>query len=231
MDQLTTRAQASFDQAVDSQLREAHHRIANDLMIIAGMLRVQGSMVRRGNVTLSPEQAVSMLTDAAGRIDAVARLHRTLCYSADERIAADFLNAICRDAASFAGVQGARVACRVDMALEPAPEQLRALGLLIHELVLNALKHAHPAGLAPTISVLCRTDAADCLMVDVCDDGVGFPEDFDPDLGGGFGFNLMRQLAGQLDALLAFESTPLGLKCSIRGRTPVAQSHELHVVE
>jgi two-component sensor histidine kinase len=202
----------------ETSLREAHHRIANDLAVIAGMARLQAQSVGGAARVFTGREVAAILNDTAGRIEAVARLHRLLCYSMDGRIAAEFLNAVCADAASFAGVNGAKVTCSVSMAAEPGPERLRSLGLLVHELVVNALKHAHPAGLAPCIEVQCNQDAHGALALDVRDDGVGFPEDFDPHVDGGFGFRMMRQLAKQLDALLAFESTPLGLICSVRGR-------------
>jgi two-component sensor histidine kinase len=201
----------------EAQLREAHHRIANDLAVIASTVRLQAQSVSEGKA-FTPRDAAAVLNDAAGRIEAVARLHRLLCYSMDGRVAEQFLQSICADAASFAGVNGAKVTCHVTLDAQPGPERLRALGLLLHELVVNALKHAHPTGLAPIIDVRCGQDARGALTLDVRDDGVGFPEDFDPHVDGGFGFRMMRQLAKQLDALLAFESTPLGLACSVRGR-------------
>lgn len=202
----------------EARLREAHHRIANDLAVIASMARLQSQDFAGEGRRFTGEQVAAVLNDVAGRIEAVARLHRLLCYSMDGQVAEEFLRHICTDAASFAGVAGARVSCHVTLAAEPGPERLRALGLLVHELVVNALKHAHPTGIAPLIEVQCVEDAHGALMLDVRDDGVGFPEDFDPHIDGGFGFRMMRQMAKQLDALLAFESTPLGLLCSVRGR-------------
>jgi two-component sensor histidine kinase len=202
----------------ETSLCEAHHRIANDLAVIAGMARMQAQGVSGGTRVYTGREVAEILNDTAGRIEAVARLHRLLCYSMDGKIAADFIRSICADAASFAGVDGSKVACSVSLVAEPTPERLRSIGLLVHELVVNALKHAHPAGLAPYIDVNCSQDAHGALTLDVRDDGVGFPENFDPHVDGGFGFRMMRQLAKQLDALLAFESTPLGLRCSVRGR-------------
>lgn len=202
----------------EARLREAHHRIANDLAVIASMARLQAQDFAGRTAHFTGAEVAVALNDAAGRIEAVARLHRLLCYSMDGKVADEFLHQICNDAASFAGVSGARVTCHVAFAAEPGPERLRAIGLLAHELVVNALKHAHPSGVAPLIEVECVQDGHGALMLDVRDDGVGFPEDFDPHADGGFGFRMMRLMAKQLDALLAFESTPLGLLCSVRGR-------------
>lgn len=204
----------------ETRLREAHHRIANDLAVIASMARLQAQDFAARREHFTGHDVALALNDTAGRVEAVARLHRLLCYSMDGQVASAFLHHICTDAASFAGVAGAKVTCHVALVVEPGPERLRALGLLVHELVVNALKHAHPTGIAPLIEVRCVQDSYGALQLDVRDDGVGFPEDFDPHADGGFGFRMMRQMAKQLDALLAFESTPLGLVCSVRGRRP-----------
>lgn len=205
------------DLAPDMRLHEAHHRIANDLSVIASMVRLQAASVARQQRDMSPAEIRDALTDAASRIDAVGRLHRTLCYTVDGSAARDFIQGICRDASSFAAGKGTQVICHVDLRREPSPERLRALGLLIHELVLNGLKHAHPSGVAGLIDVRCD-DIGGALSVDVRDDGVGFPDEFDPHTSNGFGFRMMRELAKQLDALLAFESTPLGVTCRLRSR-------------
>ena len=202
--------------APDMRLHEAHHRIANDLAVIASMVRLQAVSLAKEEL-LTGQQARASLNDAASRIDAVGRLHRTLCYAADGRTAKPFLEGICRDAASFAAGAGTEVRCSVELRREPSPERLRALGLIIHEMVLNGLKHAHPTGVSGLIEVRCD-DIGGVLAVDVSDDGVGFPDEFDPHSSTGFGFRMMRELAKQLDALLAFETSPLGVVCRLRSR-------------
>lgn len=216
MDQSTGALQVADDRAADMRLHEAHHRIANDLAVIASMVRLQAQALQAK--TISAEDARNMLLDAAGRVDAVGRLHRSLCYAVDGRAGREFLSSLCKDAASFAGVEGARVSCRVELRYELSPERLRSLGLLVHELVLNALKYAHPTNMPGNIDVWCRDDEEGRLLVDVADDGVGLPEGFSPESDGGFGFRMMRELARQLDAVLVFDSSPLGLTCQVRGR-------------
>jgi two-component sensor histidine kinase len=51
--------------------------------------------------------------------------------------------------------------------------------------------------------------------VEVTDDGIGFPEKFDPDHDGGLGFQLMRALANGLNASLEFEHDSLGVRASL----------------
>lgn len=198
-------------------LKEAHHRIANDLAVLSSMVRLQALSVKDSREPLSPAEARALLTDAAGRIEAVGRLHRTLWAQLNGDTASAFIEGICSDAASFAGRKN-DVFCVINLPSEVPPERLRTLGLLIHELVLNALKHAHPSGVRGRIDISCREEANGVLSIDVMDDGVGFPDGFDHETDGGFGLKMIRELAGQLDALVSFDSSSLGVICRLRSR-------------
>jgi two-component sensor histidine kinase len=90
------------------------------------------------------------------------------------------------------------------------PDQATPVALIVSELVTNALKYAHPAGVAGRILVSCRLTGAG-LVVEVTDDGVGLSEDFDPHSDGGLGFRVVRGLARQLGADLVYESSDIGL--------------------
>lgn len=198
-------------------LREAHHRIANDLTVLSSMLRLQAQSVRDARGPLSPAEAREMLRAAASRVEAIGRLHRTLWASVNGETATVFIEGVCADAASFAG-RTDDVKCVVNLPSVVEPARLRALGLLVHELLLNALKYAHPSGVRGRIDVSCREEEGGALSVDVIDDGVGFPEGFDPQRDGGFGLGMIRELAAQLDAVVAFESSSLGVICRVRSR-------------
>jgi two-component sensor histidine kinase len=95
-------------------------------------------------------------------------------------------------------------------------ERLRTIGLMMHELIMNALKHAHPAKAAGVVEVSCVTEPDGTVSLIVADDGVGFPEAFDHKAANSFGMRLTRKLAAQLGGELSFESTDLGLTCRFR---------------
>jgi two-component sensor histidine kinase len=61
------------------------------------------------------------------------------------------------------------------------------------------------------VRIRCETKDDGAFLVEVTDDGVGFPENFDPCTDGGLGFQLMRALADGLAAELQFEHDPLGV--------------------
>jgi two-component sensor histidine kinase len=88
--------------------------------------------------------------------------------------------------------------------------------LFVREAVTNAIKYAHPTGIPGRITVACSQDSEGFIAIEVADDGVGLPEDFDPATDGATGFRVMRALSQRLEATLAFTSTCLGLHVALR---------------
>jgi PAS domain S-box-containing protein len=83
--------------------------------------------------------------------------------------------------------------------------------LIVKEAVANAIRYSHPAGVTGIIKIACGRNHDGALSVEVRDDGVGLPEDFDPAQDGGPGLQLIYATALRLGARLEFESTSLGL--------------------
>ena len=95
-------------------------------------------------------------------------------------------------------------------------DEAAVIGLIVGEAVTNAIKYAHPTGVPGKITVECRRITKVGSRIDVTDDGVGLPENFDPASDGSAGFRMMRVLSERLEAALAFESSSLGLGVSLR---------------
>lgn len=202
------------------RVREAHHRIANDLAVLSTMVRLQAQSMEDGGPLLLPADGRQLLAEIAGRIDAVSRLHRALCANLNGETPTAFIEDICADAGRLAQGRGIEVRCRADLHTKISLDRLRTVGLLMHELIMNALKHAHPARAAGVIDVHCAVEPDGTLSMVVADDGVGFPEGFDHRAAGSFGMRLIRKLAAQLGGELQFESNDLGLTCRIRIAPP-----------
>jgi two-component sensor histidine kinase len=81
---------------------------------------------------------------------------------------------------------------------------------LVSEANHRVTKHARPTGIPVAISIYCGCNANRRVVVEVRDDGVGFPEGFDPMKGGGVGLRLIRQLVASLHADLEITSDSLG---------------------
>jgi two-component sensor histidine kinase len=198
---------------------EANHRIANHLSVISGLLRMQASSLGRESSQLSGDQVRLILTETGSRLETVARLHRLLAEGY-KQVSIDLAEYL-RDIAE-AVVSGLAVALETDLRFRAddgclvAKGKALPLGLIIGELVTNAIKYAHPAGVRGKIDVACRRRPDGAIIVQVADDGVGLPDGFDPMGDGGMGFRVMRLLTEQLAATMDFESDGLGLRASVR---------------
>lgn len=197
----------------DIGLAEADHRIANNLASLSGAIRLQRNAVSKSGKTLTAEQVCLLLDDISARIEVTAKLHKSLAMAGSgngvnlgnflEEIA-EMIGTLCPE-----GRMKLTVACSGENYIEPR-HALHA-GLITAELLTNAVKYAHPTGVPVSIQVRCETRDDGSFLVEVTDDGVGFPENFDPSTDGGLGFQLMRALAKGLSAELQFEHDSLGV--------------------
>lgn len=196
---------------------EANHRIANNLTLIAGMVRLHARAIPQGS-EMPIEKVRSLLDEISARIDAVAHLHGLLAKAehGEPVELSDYLREISNMVVSTLTIRGnsqlidvSNSECRI------APERALTIGLIVGELVTNAVKYSHPAGVEGKITVGCSR-AGGTIVVEVTDDGVGLPEGFDPAESGGLGMRLVRSLADQLKAKLVFADTGAGLSVHVR---------------
>ena len=213
---LLTEAPASPDSTISAEdlIAESNHRIANNLAVIAGLVRLQAVNIAKENGPFSAEDVCLLLKEVSGRIDTVSRLHRLLAEATRGR-APDlgaYLGDIAQAVVSSLSPEGHgdRLRCDTRDCSLPAHQAL-SVGFIVGELMTNAVKYAHPAGVEGEISLRCSQSADKTTIVEVCDNGVGLPEDFDPMTAGGLGLRLVRSLAIQLGADLVFQQTGLGL--------------------
>src|ERR1051325_10145022 len=192
---------------------EADHRIGNNLALIAAMLRLQANDIARLSKPVPPDEVRNLLAETAARIESVGQLHRLLASAEGGAIidAGEYIRQVVTSiAASIAGSDRATTTFDVT-ACHLHANQVMPLGLIVGEVVSNALKYAHPTGLPVAMSVECRA-SGDRIELTIADDGVGLPEGFDPHTDGGLGFRLMRSLTAQIGAAMRFDSNPMGLR-------------------
>lgn len=208
--------------AADVLRSEADHRIANNLALIVSLVRLRARAVVQKPGPVEREAVQALLDDVATRVEMVARLHRMLSRPSQHELidVGAYLREICTSVA--ASLAGSRVTLSQDANVcLVQPDQALSLGLLIVELMTNAMKYAHPTGVAVKIHVGCRHTADGGLILDFADDGIGLPENFDPLVDGGLGFRLVRSLGDQLGASLSFDSDPLGTRFRLEVPAPV----------
>lgn len=195
-------------------VREANHRIANHLSMIVGMVQIQASALNRGPDVLSRSDVHDILQDMASKILSVSHLHRKLADMphSNEIDLAGYLVENCSAMINSLGLnKRAGVAYHLSGKCLVSPEKAQPLALIANEIVMNAVKHAHPTNLPTQISLSCRRNAQGNMFIEIYDDGVGLPENFDETKDGGVGFRLIRALTKQIGATLQVESSSLGL--------------------
>lgn len=179
-------------------LQEVHHRVKNNLQIIASLLRLQSR-------TAGPE-VQDALQDSQNRVMAMALTHQLL-YERNDYSALELGPYLKRLVGSLRDMHG-NLLRRVQLSVH-APErglsidlqQAVPVALVVNELLTNALKHGFPAGRSGEIMVSAYHEDMN-IAVTVRDDGVGLPPGMKQDTASGLGFRLIGLLTEQLHATL-----------------------------
>ncbi len=205
-----------FDGGMSAEIwvKESDHRIANNLQLVGGLLRLQASSLAKRQRAPTLEETLAALDEAGRRIETVGRLHRLLARREDPEAVdvTEFLQEIAvATIASQTSAGRARLSFLFAERCGVPARQALAMGLIVGELVTNSVKYAHPAGVHGVISVSCARSAAGGIVIEVADDGVGLPEGFDPDQAESLGLTLIRGLTRQLGARLVFLRDGIGL--------------------
>ena len=173
-------------------LREVNHRVGNSLQIIASLLHLQAS-------SAAEEDVKAALTNAMGRVAAVAQVHRRLYTSHDLKsvLLNQYLDALLEDLRRSA--EGNRMS-RLTLKAEPIeidPDRAVAIGIIVNELVMNAVKYAYPDGAGP-IHIDLTTRGGE-LVLSIADNGVGLNAKTDP-RSTGMGQRIVAAMASKLAA-------------------------------
>ena len=192
----------------DTLMKELQHRVKNSLAVVSALLGLESER-------LADDRSRRVFDETRSRIRSIASLYERL-YGSSEIDAVDLHTHVRRLAEELFRTyapRGLRLETRLD---EVRLDTKRAvpLGLILNELITNALKYAYPAGTAGEVRVgLERSDEG--VTITVTDDGVGLPAGFDPAVSGGMGMNLVRMMVEQIDAVLDVSSGK-GTRFSVR---------------
>lgn len=175
-------------------LKEVHHRVKNNLQIVISLLNLHADRIK------NPE-ALAPLNDTTNRVRSMALLHETLYRSGNlARInLPDYMENLCTHLLNAAGTDNARIKLERRIGdITLALDQAAPCGLIINELVTNALKHAFPDGRAGQIRVEIQDLGNQQIVLSVTDNGVGLPPGLDPRRTESLGLRLVYILADQL---------------------------------
>jgi len=187
-------------------LQEVRHRVANSLQIIASVL------LQNAKKTLS-EETRGHLKDAHHRVMSIAALERQLAGSGERTVELKtyFAN-LCDSIAASMIADSEQISLSVTGTGGVVDDRVSvSLGLIVTELVINALKHAFPDGRSGKIIVDCQLHGPNWTL-SVTDDGVGMP--IEP-VRVGLGTSIVQALAAQLLATVQTDPAHPGTRVSI----------------
>lgn len=199
----------------DVLLRELEHRVANSLQIIASILMLKAR-------TVTSEETRHHLQDAHQRVMALAAVQEHLHGSEryDQIEVGPYLSRLCESLAASMIRDRRPISLQVRVNGGTA-ESAKAvsLGLIVTELVINALKHAFPMDTQDgRVVVSYEIDGADWKLA-VSDNGIGKPDSAAASAKGGLGTVLVKALARDLDAKVEVVTGPSGVNVSLTHAT------------
>jgi two-component sensor histidine kinase len=189
--------------------KEVHHRVKNNLRVISSMLSLQST-------SQSDRATLDLFRESQDRVRSMALIHEHLYQSSDlSRIDfgayADSLTANLLRSYATAGTIKLKIDVRdILIRIDPAIP----CGLIVNELVTNALKHAFPDGCIGTVGIAMRKDGQEYVLT-VTDDGVGMHPRVPGNDAGSFGLQLVDTLVGQLEGSIDVAGNG-GTTCTIR---------------
>ena len=195
------RAETTLRAALDEKtalLNEVHHRVKNNLQVIASLLRLE---VGRS----SQPDTRAALGDMQGRIRSMALLHESL-YRTGVFASVDldiYLKQLCQQAFRASAQLNGAVRLVLDLAMVRVTlDQATPCGLLVNELISNCFKHAFPGERSGEVRVALQPVSGTQWRLTVSDNGVGLSADFEARRGTSLGLQLVSDLAQQLGGAL-----------------------------
>jgi two-component sensor histidine kinase len=185
----------------DALLKEVHHRVKNNLQLISSLLNLQAARITNPAIA-------DQLNDSRNRIRSVALVHENLYQAGNfSKIPmVSHIRSLCAHLGRAYHSPGRSPELIVEVSeLQLEMSQAIACGLIINELVSNALKHAFPEDRVGHVKIELRSSNSGQRVLEVSDDGVGLPADFDILNTNSLGLRLVQDLTDQLHGTLVVE--------------------------
>ncbi len=196
------RAQAALQTSLQEKtalLNEVHHRVKNNMQVIASLLRLEAHRSQESGTR-------SVLDEMQGRVRSMALLHELL-YRDGSFASVDlgqYLRRLCTETLRTLQTKPGQIKLELELAsVKVSMDQATPCGLLVNELISNSLKHAFPEGRKGLVKVeLQPVEGKEQFQLRVSDDGIGLPADFEARRKSSLGLQLVADLAGQLGSSL-----------------------------
>ena len=193
--------QNSLD-AKEMLLKEIHHRMKNNLMIISSLLNLQSRYIK-------DEESKTIFKEIQNRARSMALIHERLYQSADLKSIdfGDYISTQANDLYHTYVMDTNLIKLNIDV------DDLRLdintsipLGLIVNELVTNSLKHGFPEGKSGEIGIIFHKQDENYIL-EIKDNGVGFSEDIDYNNTDSLGLQLINNLTDQIDGEIEFNTS------------------------
>ena len=190
-------------------LKEIHHRVKNNLQIVISLLNTQSAF-------LENEDALSAIKNSQHRMHAMSLIHQRL-YQTDNLGAIDVVSYI-KELVDYLK-QSFDSDQQIDYILELTPIKLDVaeavpLGLILNEAICNSIKYAFPIGSRGQIRVILKEVGPQRYLLNIADNGIGLPVNFNISESNSLGMSLMQGLSDQLGGNFVV-NTENGLSISV----------------
>jgi PAS domain S-box-containing protein len=205
-------------------MREIHHRVKNNFQIISSLLMLQSDYVKDPHY-------MAMLYDSRNRIKSMALVHEKL-YQAKDVSRVDFksyIDTLARELFNSSVDFKGRVILKLDVDEVALPIDIAVpCGLVINELLTNAIKHAFPDGRRGSVGISLHKNS-DTVELEIFDDGAGIEPGMDIREGGTLGLKLVTSIVeNQLGGSIAVDLKN-GTRFSLRFTAPEPDAPHLPV--
>ncbi|MCC6599604.1 MAG: PAS domain S-box protein, partial [Crocinitomicaceae bacterium] len=186
-------------------LQEIHHRVKNNLQVISSILNLQSSYV-------NDQKIIEILQESQNRIKSISFIHETLYRTADfSKIDfSEYLRTLTNNLIQSYRLQDCRVSLEASLQeLNMHIDQAIPCGLIVNELVSNALKYAFAGRKEGILSLELHSEKRKASLR-IADNGIGMPQDFLNKKTDSLGIQLVYTLIEQLDGTIQVNTAPTG---------------------
>lgn len=199
----------------DALIQEIHHRVKNNMQIMVSLLNLQADNAMSRNLTA--KELYNLLKDTESRVFSMSLVHNEL-YKSNDLSHVDFhsyLNMLLENLWNLYGV-GLKIKHMIEaQGLVLSMNIAISLGLIVCELVTNAIKHAFPDGCEGLLKIIARRELGNTIVT-IEDNGKGIPKDMINKNHETLGLQLVNILTKQIQGKLHLEVLDRGTKFEIR---------------
>jgi len=182
-------------------LKEVHHRVKNNLQVINSILNLQSSYVK-------DDETLQIIIESQNRIRSMSYIHESLYQTKDfSHISFDtYITNLVQNLIHSYQVSNEKIQLKLDVdPINLALDQAIPCGLILNELITNAMKYAYPDNKGGEISISVKENK-NKVSISIADFGVGLPKGFKIDDSETLGLSLVDTLIDQVDGELSLKT-------------------------